>query len=271
MSHTRNVVAMALLVALIQGAVATTGTAQGGGGADAVLARWRKHAFGSAVKLDELKSLSAQGAIRRLTAAGAQQEYALQLKYLAPDLVQRIEDSQAGSGRGVAIARTLDGQGAWIDKVGGQGGIIIPSLVMADPAKRPSLTKDIVKREHVATLAGLLPGVLTGFGVVSTYAGQAEGGGRTTDVVSLTEGAVTYGQVFIDPAGNVLMFRTEDEASDGKKRSGTSWFFSEHKPVAGVILPHRVVLERDNKVQEEWSISHFEINPQISRAEFSRR
>jgi hypothetical protein len=275
--------------------------------AQTVLAAMRE-ALGGEKKIDAIKTLKAEGTYRR-TMGEMERSGDFDWTFVLPDKFQRGEQFQLPTGMpGPRIAWTFNGTEGWID--GPPGGVMRPAagmVVMVGPGgpggavgpdgRRPDPTP-LIRGEFYRTLLAVLPASPGLSGLTFTHAGQAESNDGTADVLDvkserfaarlfvdskthlplmLTYMAppqrVQFGQRRPDETPEQIRKRFEEERAKMASMPPVEHtiFFSDHKKVEGVLLPHRLTRAVDGKTTEEIEIKAYKANVTVDPQTFEKK
>jgi len=233
--------------------LALTGlSAQGDQGA-AVLTEMRQ-ALGDTKKIDAVKSLSAEGSLRRVMGQGDQateRTSEVELFVVLPNQYQRLERFQLPNApvnmpQPPRIATTLNGEDAWVgaidpmpagvnmrfgDGPGGRGG---PGGGPGGPGGDSPNRARVVKHEYFRTLLGVLPTATALNGLTIAHAGVAEAAEGQADVLEARGPDNFLARLFIDKQTHLplmmtyvgmdprrmMMMRTMTRPRDGARGDG---------------------------------------------------
>ncbi len=137
-----------------------------------------------------------------------------------------------------------------------------------DPANSPARTERMAPAEAELFLFDAdFDDPLVGWeerGYRLEYAGEADMGGRKLVrllvVRSLTENIF----VLLDPRTYLLAFRLQQLSADGSRREVVSRY-GDHRPVAGVLLPHEVTVFINGRLSQQATFERIEANPVLPR------
>lgn len=151
-----------------------------------------------------------------------------------------------------------------------------------------------IRSEFYRAVLGVLPVAHGVSGITFTHAGQAESNDGTADVLDC-KGEGFVARLFVDskshlplmltymaPAPRIFSRRPDDTPETIRKRMEeergkppqlveNTVFFSEHKKVDGVMLPHRLTRSVDGKTTEEIEIKKYKANPTLDPQMFEKK
>jgi hypothetical protein len=94
------------------------------------------------------------------------------------------------------------------------------------------------------------------------YVGSAESKDGKADVIETALSNNTKYRLFFDQQTHLLLLMTQSWISKGtNKEIEKKYFFSDYKVVDGLLVAHKVIVERDGKVVEETEVKKFQVNP----------
>jgi hypothetical protein len=152
----------------------------------------------------------------------------------------------------------------------------------------------IVRAELLRVALGILPTSATASGLTFTHAGQAESNDGTADVLDV-KGEGFTARLFVDSKTHVPLMitymapqpmaftrRPDDTPETIRKRFEemrgkppqmveNTVYFSDHKEVNGVMLPHRLSRSVDGKPLEEIEIKSYKANPTLDPQMFEKK
>jgi len=123
-------------------------------------------------------------------------------------------------------------------------------------------------RRRATELAGsLLLTEHTPLPVRYAHAGTAEAGDQKADVLDVTCADGYRFQLFLDAGTHRVLMMVPGPGGGLAPRSRPDqpqrWFFADHRPAAGLTLPHTIVHERDGVTDFEWAVERYTINPPV--------
>lgn len=95
------------------------------------------------------------------------------------------------------------------------------------------------------------------------YVGVTEVDGRKLIRLFVTHNFTATSSVYLDPL-SYLIVRREAARDEKGVSSVTRTDYEDYRPVAGVLMPHRLVTYRDGKRLHETLIEHIEPNPKLA-------
>lgn len=93
------------------------------------------------------------------------------------------------------------------------------------------------------------------------YAGEVELEGRALLRLFVTHNFTATSTIYLDPLSYLIVRR--EVGRDEKGAGITRTDYEDYRPVAGVLMPHRLVTYRDGKRLHETLIEHIEANPKL--------
>lgn len=155
--------------------------------------------------------------------------------------------------------------------------------------------------EFYRALVGLLPGAAPLAGLTVAHVGEAQApNGQTADVLDMARDGFSA-RLFVDQQTHLPLMMTyrapsfrgmrrmgppERGASEEERRQAleeirrerqaqgppplveSKLFFSEYADEDGVQVPHKIIHQVDDQVQEEWTITKVELNPDLEPEQF---
>jgi len=107
-------------------------------------------------------------------------------------------------------------------------------------------------------------------GYVLEDGGEVQAEGRRWRRILATRRLVETVFLFLDPETAWLALRLEEKAGPGGRKVRVLTRYEDPRPVAGVLLPHRVVQVVDGIVRQTTVITRMEANPAIEPGLFTR-
>jgi hypothetical protein len=114
----------------------------------------------------------------------------------------------------------------------------------------------------------LVAGPARGFAL--DYAGEVEVGPRKLLRLLVTKNLRDTFSVLVDPTTYFIVMRVDERTTAGGRKRQIVTRYDDFRPVDGVLLPHRVTLLTDNRVEQQMAIERVETNPEISKDLFTR-
>ena len=114
----------------------------------------------------------------------------------------------------------------------------------------------------------LVAGPARGFAL--DYAGEAVVEGQSFLRVLVTKSLTETFSLLLDPTTYFIMQRVEERATPGGRKRKIVTRYDDFRPVEGVLLPHRVPLSADGRVQQEMVVDLIETNYVVARDAFTR-
>lgn len=107
-------------------------------------------------------------------------------------------------------------------------------------------------------------------GFVLEYGGEVMRNGQKLLRVLVTKKMRETFFVFVDPETYFIVLRTEERVATGGRKRQVATHYDDFRPVDGVLLPHRVTLETDGRVEQQMIMEKIETNPELSAETFTR-
>lgn len=107
-------------------------------------------------------------------------------------------------------------------------------------------------------------------GYILEDGGEVEAEGRRWRRILATRRLVETVFLFLDPETAWLALRLEEKVVPGGRKMRILTRYEDPRPVAGVLLPHRVVQLVDGVVRQTTVIARMEANPELEPGMFSR-
>jgi len=114
----------------------------------------------------------------------------------------------------------------------------------------------------------LVAGPARGFAL--DYAGEVEVDGRKLLRVLVTRKLTDSFSVLVDPDTYFVMLRVEQRTTAGGLKRQIITRYDDFRPVDGVLLPHRVTLMADGRVEQQMLMERIEANPEVTAETFTR-
>jgi hypothetical protein len=245
-------------------------------------------ALGGEAKLNEVKGLTIQGDLRRVT-QNQDQSGTLTLDFLLPDKYKRTETLSLIMGVEVTFVRAVNGEQVWVDShssaSNAQVMISRPAGNNQSGAQQQDLRAEFA-RYALALLLNPPPSLAAEF----SYAGEAEAPGGRADALDIKGANGFSARLFLDRVTHrPLMLSYRGVAPRGGMTSSTAGgvskedldkivkeaqakaaaqqeaeilvSFSDYRPVNGIYFPHLITKAANGKTTEEWKLRQFKINP----------
>ncbi len=274
--------------------------------ADEILKQARA-AIGGEEQIQKIQGLNLVGQYRRVF-GDRQMAGDREISILLPNKYS-VEDSMNPGGLSTAIVntRTLNGDHAWNASSGGGGGMIFrvggPGGQQATPEQMEAALRRIYQIEMTRYLLALTLTTPSTFAVEYKYAGESDVEDAKADVIDVTGPDRFSVRIFFDKQSHLplllsyrgpkprIMTMTRQgggNSEDAKKAREEAEkklhseapavpeevdFYirlTDHKKVAGLMLPHKFTFLQDTEVSEEFEISKFQMNPQFKSDKFEK-
>ena len=212
-----------------------------------------------------------------------------------------------GLSTAILTSRTLNGEHAWNASSGGGGGMFIrvggPSGQQATPEQMEAALRRVYQIEMTRYLLALTLNAPSSFAVEYKYAGESDVDDAKADVVDVTGPDKFSVRIFFDKqnhlplllsyrgpkprivtmtrqgGGNAEEVKKAREEAEKKMHADAAAAAEEvdfyirltdHKKVAGLMLPHKFTFLQDTEVSEEFEISKYQMNPQFKSDKFEK-
>ena len=107
-------------------------------------------------------------------------------------------------------------------------------------------------------------------GFVLDFSGEVERDGHKLLRVLVTKKLTETFFLLIDPDTYFIVQRLEERVGAGGRKRQIVTRYDDFRPVDGVLLPHRVTLETDGRVEQQMIMEKIETNPELSPETFTR-
>jgi len=271
--------------------------------------RQARQAIGGEEQLQKVQGLQIHGQYRRVFGdrqMSGDRDISISLpnKYLVEDAM-----NAGGLSTALINTRALNGDKAWTANSGGGGGMIFriagPGGQQATPEQMEAMQRRIYNAEFSRYLLALILTPPPEMAVEYKYAGESEVEDAKADVIDVTGPDKFSARIFFDRNSHlplllsyrgpkprvVTMTRQTGERpkpedinksrEDAEKKMTADApavpeevdFYirlTEHKKVAGLMLPHKLTFLTDTEVSEEFEISKYQVNPQFKADLFEK-
>jgi hypothetical protein len=107
-------------------------------------------------------------------------------------------------------------------------------------------------------------------GFTLEYAGEVEVEGRTLLRVLVTRKLADTFALLLDEETYFILFRVEQRTTAGGLKRQIVTRYDDFRPVEGVLLPHRVTLLTDGRMEQQMIMEKIETNPDVTPETFTR-
>jgi hypothetical protein len=107
-------------------------------------------------------------------------------------------------------------------------------------------------------------------GFTLEYAGETEVEGRKLLRVLVTRKLADTFSLLLDEETYFIVLRVEQRTTTGGRKREIITRYDDFRPVDGVLLPHKVTLMTDGRVQQEMIMEKIETNPELTPETFTR-
>ena len=114
----------------------------------------------------------------------------------------------------------------------------------------------------------LIAGPARGFTL--EYAGEIAVEGRNLLRVLVTRNLADTFALLLDEETYFIVFRLEERTTAGGLKRKIVTRYDDFRPVEGVLLPHKVTLIADGRVEQQMIVEKIETNPEVTPETFSR-
>ena len=245
-------------------------------------------ALGGEAKLNEVKSLSVQGEMRR-SSQNQDQSGTISLDFLLPDKYKRTETLSLLAGIEVTFVRAVNGGQVWMDSHSSANNAQVMISRPEGNNQSAMQLKDMhseFARNALALLVSAPPSLAAEF----SYVGEAESPDGRADVLDI-KGADGFSmRLFLDQKTHrplMMSYRgvvprnamssssmsgvskedidtiiKEAQAKAAARQEGEiTVSFSDYRAVNGIYFPHLITKAANSKTIEEWKLRQFKINP----------
>lgn len=107
-------------------------------------------------------------------------------------------------------------------------------------------------------------------GYTLEYAGETEVAGRKLLRVLVTKDLADSFSLLVDPETYFIALRVEQRTTAGGRKRQIVTRYDDFRPVAGVLLPFRITIVADGRVEQQMVIEKIEANPELTPETFTR-
>lgn len=107
-------------------------------------------------------------------------------------------------------------------------------------------------------------------GFTLEYAGEVEIDGRKLLRMMVTRNLTETFALMLDVDTYFIVLRVEQRVTTGGRRRQIVTRYDDFRPVDGVLLPHRVTLMTDGRVEQQMIMEKIETNPDVTPETFTR-
>lgn len=107
-------------------------------------------------------------------------------------------------------------------------------------------------------------------GFTLDYAGEVPVGERKLLRVLVTKALKEQFSLLIDPETYFIVMRVDERLGAGGRKRQVVTRYDDFRPVDGVLLPHRVTLLTDNRIEQQMLMERIETNPALKPELFTR-
>jgi hypothetical protein len=274
--------------------------------AQALLSEARQ-ALGGEANLKAVQSLVVSGKFRRILGPQApEMSGEFDLDFLLPDKFKRTENLTLMGGAAQATRiEGFNGEQTFFDSSSSGGGMMMMRRPGGDDSKAQATQLRALKADVTRTLIAWLLTVPESYQVQFTYAGEADAPDGKADIIDAKNADGFVARLFLDKKTHrplMLSYRTvmpkmvmrsvqATSKEEGEKRSKelekqaqdeiakarqnaqeseVQIFYSDYRPVDGILLPHKVSRSVNSEVAEEWEMTRFKINPPLKAEKFKK-
>lgn len=274
--------------------------------ADEILKQARA-AIGGEDQIQKIQGLNLVGQYRRVF-GDRQMGGDREISILLPNKYA-VEDSMNPGGLSTAIVntRTLNGDHAWNASSGGGGGMVFrmggPGGQQATPEQMEAALRRLYQIEMTRYLLALTLTAPSSYAVEYKYAGESDVDDAKVDVVDVTGPDKFSVRIFFDKQSHLPLLlsyrgqkprivtmtrqggRNAEEMKKAREEAEKKMHaeapavpeevdfyirLTDHKKVAGLMLPHKFTFLQDTEVSEEFEISKYQTNPQFKSDKFEK-
>jgi hypothetical protein len=266
-------------------------------------------AIGGDGKLNAVATLAVSGKSRQVvrTPDGEDQvEGAIELSFMLPDKYKRVDTTSVAGGM-AEIERIggFNGDETFADarSIGGHGhgGAIMVRAPSDNPQAQAAQARNL-RREFARLLIGWLLQSPSSLSAEFSYAGEAETKDGKADAIDVKGADGFSARLFLDkqthkplmmsyrasqPRAGMIMRTLQGSPEEAEKRRkeiqeeaqrqpsdpplvDVEVYFSDHRAVDGLLLPHRITRATGGQFSEEWEIKKFKVNPSLKATDFKK-
>jgi hypothetical protein len=266
-----------------------------------------RNALGGEAKIKAVQSLAASGKFRRILGPQAPEMSGdFEMEFLFPDKFKRTENMTImGGAAQVTRIEGFNGEQMFQDSSSSGGGMVMIRRPGGDDPKAQASQLRSIKADVGRNLLAWLLSAPDSYQIQFTYAGEADSEDGKADIVDAKGADGFTARLFLDKKTHQplmlsyravvpkAVFRTMQTGSreEGEKHakeiekqtadeiakaqqtaqeSEIQIFYSDYRPVDGVLLPHKVSRSVNGEVAEEWEITRFKLNPPLKADKFKK-
>jgi len=245
-------------------------------------------ALGGEAKLNDVKSLTIQGEMRRVT-QNQDQSGTFSLDFLLPDKYKRTETLSLIAGIEVTFVRAVNGEDVWMDSHSSSSNAQV-MISRPDGNKQSGAQLQDLRAEFARYALVLLLNPPPSLAAEFSYAGEAEAPGGRADALDI-KGAngfavrlyldqSTHRPLMISYRGVVPRNTMTSSSVSGVSKEDLDKIvkeaqakaaapqeaeilvsFSDYRAVNGIYFPHLITKSANGKTTEEWKLRQFKVNP----------
>jgi hypothetical protein len=245
-------------------------------------------ALGGEAKLNEVKSLTIQGDMRRVT-QNQDQSGTLSLDFLLPDKYKRTETLNLIAGIEVTFVRAVNGEDVWMDSHSSASNAQV-MISRPDGNRQSGPQLQDLRAEFARYALALLLNPPPSLAAEFSYAGEAEVPGGRADALDIKGAGGFAMRLFLDQSTHrplMMSYRgvVPRNSMTSSSVSGVSKedldkivkeaqakaaapqeaeilvSFSDYRAVNGIYFPRLIIKSANGKTTEEWKLHQFKINP----------
>lgn len=114
----------------------------------------------------------------------------------------------------------------------------------------------------------LVAGAARGFSL--DYAGETEVGGRKLLRVLATKSLTETFTLLVDPETYFIAMRVEQRTTAAGRKRQIVTRYDDFRPVEGVLLPFRITILAEGRIEQQMIVERIEANPEITPETFTR-
>jgi hypothetical protein len=228
------------------------------------------------------------------------------LEFLLPDKFKRTENlTMMGGAAQITRTEGFNGEQMFQDSSSSGGGMIMIRRPGGDDPKAQASQLRSIKADVARNLIAWILTAPESYQIQFTYAGEANSADGKADIVDAKGADGFAARLFLDrnthqplmlsyhaviPKAVIrtmqstsreegekhakdLEKQTADEmakAQQNAQESEIQIFYSDYRPVDGVLLPHKMSRSVNGEVTEEWEITKFKVNPTLKADRFKK-
>jgi hypothetical protein len=266
-----------------------------------------RNALGGDAKIKVVQSLTASGKFRRTLGPQApEMSGEFDMEFLLPDKFKRTENmTMMGGAAQVTRIEGFNGDQMFFDSNSSGGGMVVMRRPGGDDPKMQAAQLHAMKADVARNLIAWLLTAPDSYQIQFTYAGEADSPDGKADIIDAKNADGFAVRLFLDQKthqplmlsykavvpkvvmrtmqapskeeGEKQVKEMEKQAADDvakaqqtAQQSEIQIFYTDYRPVDGVLLPHKISRSVNGEINEEWEMSKFKINPPLKAEKFKK-